>query len=110
MRKNKIEIVVELDEKNVPEKLEWAASGSADPQAFAPIKALLLSLWDGTEKTALRLDLWTKDMMIDEMADFFVQTLLTMADTYERAVSASPLHEDIRKFAREFQKKTAKGG
>jgi hypothetical protein len=32
------------------------------------------------EKAALRIDLWTKDMMVDEMADFFYQTLMTMAE------------------------------
>ena len=50
-------------------------------------KALMMALWDGEDKTAMRIDLWTKDMMVDEMADFYYQVLLTMADTYDRATN-----------------------
>ena len=32
----------------------------------------MLSFWDSTDKSALRIDLWTKDMMVDEMADFLL--------------------------------------
>jgi gliding motility-associated protein GldC len=66
---------------------------------------MMLAFWDGADKTALRVDLWTKDMMVDEMADFFYQTLYTMADTFDRATHQQELVEDIRKFAREFYKR-----
>lgn len=62
----------------------------------------MLAFWDGAEKTALRIDLWTKDMMIDEMTDFFYQTLVTMADTYNRATQHDELVEKMKKFAHEF--------
>ena len=58
--------------------------------------------WDGAEKTALRIDLWTKEMMVDEMTDFFYQTLMTMADTYNRATQHQELVEKMKKFAHEF--------
>ena len=69
-------------------------------------KAFLLSLWDGQEKTALRIDLWTKDMMVDEMEDFFYQTLVTLADTYQRATQYGDLAEDIKVFARDLYNKS----
>ena len=31
---------------------------------------MAIAFWDGADKTAMRIDLWTKDMMVDEMADF----------------------------------------
>ena len=30
-------------------------------------KAILLSFWDSTKKETLKMDLWTKEMPIDEM-------------------------------------------
>ena len=69
-------------------------------------KAFLLSLWDGADKTALRIDLWTKDMMVDEMEDFFYQTLMTMADTYQRATRHDDLAVEMKNFAKTFYQKS----
>ncbi len=94
-------IDVHTDENRVPEALTWKATDTSadEPQKS---KAMMLSFWDGAEKTALRIDLWTKDMMIDEMADFFYQTMMTMADTYGRATKQTEQVEDMKKFAQDF--------
>jgi gliding motility-associated protein GldC len=104
MAKSSIVIDVELDENRIPQTIEWNATDStvSDPQ---PAKAVMLSLWDGAEKTALRIDLWTQKMMVDEMADFYYQTFMTMADTYARATRQTELVNDIKKFAQEFYQK-----
>ena len=93
-----------MDEHRVPESIEWSASdtGAAEMQKA---KAFMLSFWDGADKTALRIDLWTKDMMVDEMADFFYQTMMTMADTYGRATNHAEMVEDMKKFAHTFYHK-----
>jgi gliding motility-associated protein GldC len=104
MTKSTITIDVILDEKRVPDHILWQATEStADSEKKA--KAMMLSLWDGAEKTALRVDLWTKEMMIDEMGDFFYQTFMTMADTLDRATHQHELVDDVRNFAAEFYKK-----
>lgn len=107
MNKHAININVHLDNEKMPEHIDWNATGSnsEDPR---PAKGVLLSLWDGQEKTALRIDLWTKKMMVDEMNDFFFQTLMTMADTYSRATRNSELSEELRTFARDFKVKADK--
>jgi gliding motility-associated protein GldC len=104
MTKSSIIIDVELDEQRVPENIEWRASDStaADIQKA---KAMMLSLWDGQEKTALRIDLWTQKMMVDEMADFYYQTYMGMADTFERATKQTELVNEMRAFARNFYEK-----
>ena len=104
MQKSTIAIDVELDEGKVPSKIEWKASDSSAEKALEA-KAIMLSLWDGAEKAALRIDLWTEKMMVDEMADFYYQTFMTMADTYERATRQTELVNDMKKFAKEFYKK-----
>ena len=107
MKKSSIVIDVELDEARVPSSIEWKASESTaeKPQQA---KAFMLSLWDGAEKTALRIDLWTGKMMVDEMADFYYQTIMTMADTFDRATKNTELVDDMKNFAKQFHAKFKK--
>jgi gliding motility-associated protein GldC len=104
MMKSSITIDVELSESRVPENIEWKATEST---ADAPqkAKAMMLAFWDGAEKTSLRIDLWTQKMMVDEMADFYYQTLMSMADTYGRATKQDELVNDMKQFAKSFYKK-----
>jgi gliding motility-associated protein GldC len=104
MAKSSIVIEVELDENRIPQNIEWKATDSTMDRA-QQAKAFMLSLWDGAEKTALRIDLWTQKMMVDEMADFYYQTMMTMADTYERATRHTDLVKDMKDFAKEFYEK-----
>ena len=94
-----------MDQDRVPESINWNASDTSAERA-QKAKAMMLSFWDGSEKSALRIDLWTKTMMIDEMADFFYQTMMTMADTYGRATSHTELVEDMKKAAHSFYHKS----
>lgn len=104
MYNSKITIDVTRDENKLVNKINWNATDSSveEPQTA---KALMLSFWDNAEKTALRIDLWTKDMMVDEMTDFFYQTFITMADTYGRATRYPELTNDMKTFAREWLNK-----
>jgi gliding motility-associated protein GldC len=104
MAKSSIIIDVELDESRIPQNIEWKASDSTADKA-QQAKAFILSFWDGAEKTALRIDLWTQKMMVDEMADFYYQTLMTMADTYERATRHTELVKEMKEFAKHFYEK-----
>jgi len=104
MQKSTITIDVHLDENKIPEQIKWAAdnSSAATPQMA---KAMMLSMWDNAEKAALRIDLWVKDMMVDEMADFYYQTMMGMADTFERATHDEKLTTDLKNFAKDFYQK-----
>ena len=104
MNKSTITIDVHTDENRIPETIAWTASDTTAENA-QKAKAMMISFWDGAEKTALRIDLWTKDMMIDEMADFFYQTMITMADTYGRATKYDEMVEEMKKFAHDFYHK-----
>ena len=100
-----ITIDVHTDENKIPETLAWHSS-SNEQQEPQKAKAMMLSLWDGAEKTVLRIDLWTKDMMVDEMNDFFFQTMMLMADTYGRATKQSELVGEMKDFAKQFYQKS----
>ena len=103
MATSTISIEVNLDEQKMPEEIRWRATETS-AEEDRKSKAMFLSFWDGEEKAALRIDLWTKNMMIDEMADFFYQTFMSMADTYQRATRNAEMSEDIKKFAKQFYK------
>ena len=101
MKTSSISIDVQLNDERVPEAILWRATDSTIDE-MQKAKAMMLAFWDSQEKTALRIDLWTKEMMVDEMTDFFYQTLMTMADTYHRATQHEELVANMKKFAHEF--------
>ena len=104
MQKSTITIVIILDPNKIPEQINWEASDS-NAEMKQKAKAMCLAFWDGADKSALRIDLWTKDMMVDEMGDFFYQMMMTMADTFQRATKQDGLTEEMKVFAKAFFKK-----
>lgn len=95
-----IKITVAMDENRVPEILHWDATDGGIENEKA--KAIMLSVWDEQTNDTLRIDLWTKEMLMDDMKKFFHQTILSMADSYQRATNEDALAEDMRDFAAHF--------
>jgi gliding motility-associated protein GldC len=99
-----IKLTVHLDDNRVPEKIEWEATESGSP-GVKEAKSFLLSLWDKNDNATMGIDLWTKDMLLDDMNLHFHQVFLKMADTYKRASKNSEVADFINNFAAEFAKK-----
>ncbi len=74
MKKKSIQFTVELDENNLPERITWDATDKPDPE-MKDTKAVTIALWDHTQHNTLRIDLWTKDMPVDEMKRFYIECL-----------------------------------
>lgn len=100
---SKIELNVELDENRVPEKLNWSAQDGGVNNEEA--KAIMLSVWDSNAQETLKIDLWTKDMPVDEMKLFFHQTLVTMSDTFLRATQDEKMTATMKDFCDYFAEK-----
>lgn len=96
MKKSEIKFTITLDDKKVPEKIDWSAS---DIQEQTATNAIMIALWDAREKNTLRIDLWTKSMMKEEMKKFYHQSLLFMADNFERATGDVEASQAMRNFA-----------
>lgn len=94
-----ITVKVNLDENKIPEKLQWEAS---DGLSKKDCGAVLMAIWDRTENSALRIDLWDKDFTMDEMKMLVHQTILTLADSYNRATSDKKLADEMRDFGHYF--------
>ncbi len=106
MTKADINISVEREQEDIT-NITWKAEESPEP-GVQNAKAMILALWDAESRNSLRIDLWAKDMTIDDMNDFFFQTLLSMADTYSRATNNKDIMADMKIFAREFAEKASR--
>ena len=102
MKTSEINFKVTLDENNLPLKIDWDASSMNEKSSC---KSVLISLWDAKENNTLKIDLWTKDMMVDEMKIFFHQTLLSMADTLIRSTGEEKMAEDLKDYCAHFAEK-----
>ena len=101
-----IRLTVNMDHEAVT-RIRWQADDSPQP-GVNDAGAMILALWDPEQRNALRIDLWVKQMSVDDMNDFFFQTLMTMADTYANATTFAPLAGEIKVFAQEFAEKAAR--
>ena len=98
-----IKFKIGLDENRVPEEISWTAKEGGINNLAS--KAIMLSVWDHKDKDTLRMDLWTKDMPVDEMKQFFHQTLVSMADTFEKATNYEKMSATMRDFCEYFAEK-----
>ncbi|MEM6894201.1 MAG: gliding motility protein GldC [Bacteroidota bacterium] len=100
---SEIKLTVGLDENRVPEELHWSAQdGGVENEE---VKAMMLSVWDSQNQESLKIDLWTKDMPVDEMKVFFHQTLVTMSDTFMRATQDDKMTATMKDFCDYFAEK-----
>jgi gliding motility-associated protein GldC len=102
-KKSEINIEVILDENRVPEEIYWSADDGNIYKEES--KAMLLSMWDNKKKETLRIDLWTKDMPVDEMKKFFHQTLVAMSDSFNRATQDEKMTDTMKDFCDYFAEK-----
>jgi gliding motility-associated protein GldC len=100
---SQIVLTVGLDDNKVPEQLNWTAEDGGITNAEA--KAMMLSVWDSKAQESLRIDLWTKDMPVDEMKVFFHQTLTAMTQTFQRATQDEKMAATMRDFCDYFAEK-----
>ena len=97
---SEIKLKVGLDDNRVPEELTWSAEGGGIENEEA--KAMLLSVWDSKNKESLKIDLWTKDMPVEEMKIFFHQTLVTLSDTFMKATQDEKMTATMKDFCEYF--------
>ncbi|MCX6185569.1 MAG: gliding motility protein GldC [Bacteroidetes bacterium] len=101
IKTSQIRIDVHLDKESLPSQIEWDAD-DADFDGKQAAKGVMLAIFDGLQQNAMRIDLWTNDMQVDEMNLFMFQTLATMADTFEKATNNKEVADEMRDFAHRF--------
>jgi gliding motility-associated protein GldC len=99
MKTTEITFKVNVDENNLPLNIFWDAPDTGEK---SECKSMMIALWDAKENNTLRIDLWTKDMMVDEMKKFYHQNVMTLTDTYIRATGDSATGEKVKKIFTEI--------
>lgn len=103
MSDNKIEIQVTTDENKVPTEIHWTAPNEKIKGRSA--KAMTLVFWDEENTSTMNMDLWTKEMSVEEMRHFVCQSMMLLADTFERATNDKAHAEAVRGFTTELAKR-----
>lgn len=94
MKRSEINFGIELDKQNVPEKIVWNATDN-DSEKVTETRAISLSIWDYLEKNTLRIDLWTKEMPVDEMKRFCVDTIGGLSQTILSATGDQYMSDEM---------------
>ncbi|MGE0566867.1 MAG: gliding motility protein GldC [Bacteroidia bacterium] len=95
MKVSEIKFKVLIDEDHLPVDIKWEAN---DANEKSHAKSAMIALWDANENNTLRMDLWTKDMSIDEMKKFYHQNVVTLTDTYLRATGDENTAKKVKEF------------
>jgi gliding motility-associated protein GldC len=94
MKKSTIEFTVQLDDANVPEKIEWDASDK--PEGDNPeTKAVSITLWDHLQGNTMHINLWSKDMPVEDMKRFCIDTIGGMSQSVLRATGDEFMANEI---------------
>lgn len=100
MKKSEIYFSIALDENKIPEAISWRATDAGEKIHFA--KAINISLWDRDQAGTMKIDLWTKDMPVDEMKYFCVDTIGAMAQSIATATSDTVMAQKMRDLCKEL--------
>lgn len=110
MKKSTIQFTIHLDDANTPEKIEWDATDKPE-EGFSETKAISIALWDQLQKNTMRIDLWAKDMPVDDMKRFYIdcigglsQSVLTSTGDEHMSTEMDALCDRLAKHVRESLK------
>ena len=100
VKKSEIRFSIALDDNKVPEAISWTATDAGADIHFA--KAINIALWDREQAGTMKIDLWTKDMPIDEMKRFCVDNIGSMAENIVTATNDKKMADMMRELCKEL--------
>lgn len=101
MKKSEIRFSIALDEQRVPEAISWTATEQGPDIHFA--KAINIALWDREDSGTLKIDLWTKDMPVEEMKLFTIDTIAAMSQSLYTATGDEAMATMMRRLCDELK-------
>ena len=91
---SEIRFKVELDQENIPNKLFWEAT-DGPVNGLQETKAFTVSIWDHQEQNSLQIGLWQKDMPVDDMKRFCIDTIGGMAERIRTATDDAYMADEM---------------
>ena len=95
MKESEIKIKVALDDEKVPERIIWDADDKGG-QGPEEAKAVSIALWDHNHLNTLRIDLWTKEMPVDEMKQFYIDSIGGLGQSLLNATGDAAMSNEIK--------------
>jgi len=102
MKKSTVNFEIELDDKNIPEQIKWTASDDPSGELPKDTRSISLALWDHEQKNTLRIDLWTKEMTVDEMKRFYVDCIGGLAQSALSATGDEFMSTEMNNLCEKF--------
>ena len=102
--KQTLKFEVELDENNLPNSIKMLEKKSSN--SSINLKALMIAGWDAKRKETLRVDIWTKDMPVNDMFIMYHQNMMGMATSLEKSTGQNKLANALRDYCDFFAKET----
>lgn len=94
MKTSTIHFTIDLDQNNIPERIKWDATDRPEDTP-TDTKSISVSLWDSQQKNTMRIDLWTKDMPVDEMKRFYIECLGGIAQSVLNSTGDERMSSEI---------------
>jgi gliding motility-associated protein GldC len=104
MKSSEIHFTVELDNQNVPDKINWMATDNPN-EGINDTRAIAIAVWDHYHRGTLKIDLWTKDMEVFEMKRFYIEIMSGIADTLLTATNDRVMADSIEGLCETLSKK-----
>lgn len=104
--KKRIEFEIEFTDQQIPEKITWLAN--EDMQEEVLLKSLFIAGWEEKTKSTATFNIWTNDMRVDEMQYLFIQSLMTLANGFERATGDKTIMNKMKAFVEALPDQTKK--
>ncbi|NBA84292.1 gliding motility protein GldC [Emticicia sp. CRIBPO] len=101
MTKSEIHFTVELDEQRVPEKIFWDATENPN-EGINETKAISISVWDHYHRGLLGINLWTKDMPVDEMNHFAIDVVGNLSQMLKDSTNDQKIIEILERAGKEM--------
>ena len=102
--KQTVKVEVELDANHLPLNIVMDANDGFTNEKN--IKALMISAWAAQTRETLRIDLWTKDLPVNDMFIMFHQTMMSMSSSFVKATGNTQLAGALRDYCEFFVKET----
>ena len=94
MKESEIKFKIELDNNNIPEKIYWDATDKA-PKGFEETQAICISLWDANHNSTLKIDLWAKEMPLEDMKRFYIESIGGLGESLKNATGDETMVSEI---------------
>ena len=105
MKKSEIKFNILLDKDKIPEKITWNIFEDLNnDNKMNETKSISISIWDNSNKNTLRVDLWTKNMIVNDMKKFYIDILGGLSQSILNSTGDNYMSNEIKLLCKKLVK------